>query len=99
MNVERVRQELLGQHKGLITKIVDLLQDCGSDLRTLAKLWQLESKMASVGAAGSYDARIERIAKARENLEARIRGDVELLYGFSKVGVCFFLVHITTYFN
>lgn len=85
VNVERVRQELLGQHKDLITKIVDLLDDSASDLRSLAKLWQLESKMASVGAAGSYNARMERIAKARENLEARIKGDVELLYGFSKV--------------
>ncbi|GMH44091.1 hypothetical protein BSKO_12025 [Bryopsis sp. KO-2023] len=85
VNAERVRQELLGQHKDLVRKIVDLLKDSAEDVRTLAKLWQLESKMASVGTAGRYDARIERIELGRENLEARIRGKVELLDGFSRV--------------
>lgn len=85
VNAERVRQELLAQHKELIAKIVALLRDSGNDVRTLAKLWQLESKMASVSTTGSYDARIERIKKAKDNLSSRIRGNVELLYGFSKV--------------
>jgi hypothetical protein len=52
------------------------------DVRTLAKLWQLQVKMQSVGGSrAAYEARIERITTARTALEQRLAKRLELLDG------------------
>jgi hypothetical protein len=44
-------------------------------VRTLARLWQLQSKMESVvGVTVGYQARIERVTAARRNIEERWAG-------------------------
>eukprot|EP00210_Caulerpa_lentillifera_P005056 g4829.t1 len=82
---EMLRQELLRQHQDLISRLEVLFRDASMDVRTLAKLWQLESKMTSIDSSGKYDARIERIDYARRNLENRLIGRLELMYGFRRV--------------
>ena len=48
-------------------------REANEDIRVLARLWQLQTKMESVGqtASGGYEARINRVASARENIERR----------------------------
>jgi len=69
---ESVRQELLGRHQSLKNKIEELRRESADDIRALAKLWQLESKMTSVGFAGKYEARIRRIGKAKSTLQMKL---------------------------
>lgn len=68
---ELLRQDLLRQHQGLVSRLDELFRESSIDVRTLAKLWQLESKMTSVDSSGKYNARIERIDQARQNLEVK----------------------------
>jgi hypothetical protein len=57
-------------------------QEAVEDVRTLAKLWQLQVKMQSVGGSrAAYEARIERITTARTALEQRLAKRLELLDG------------------
>ena len=55
------------------------------DVRTLARLWQLQNKMEAVGAAGAYDVRAERVAAARATVEGRLCKRLELLDGFARI--------------
>ena len=45
----------------------------------LCRLWQLQNKMAAVGGEGAYDARLDRVAAARSNLEQRLQVGVFFL--------------------
>ena len=56
-------------------------------MRTLARLWQLQVKMQSVGGGNTsaYEARIERVAAARASLEQRLAKRLELLDGYVSV--------------
>lgn len=72
VSLEYTRQQLLGQYAQLARKSDDVSQEANEDVRVLAKLWQLQSKMESVaGSAAAYEARIGRIARARQNIEER----------------------------
>ena len=53
------------------------------DARMLARLWQLQSKMAAVGGGAGYDARLERVALARANLEHRLQKRIELVDAYA----------------
>lgn len=68
-----MRQQLLGQYAMLADKAEAVGREANEDVRVLARLWQLQTKMESVGqtAAGGYGARIGRVASARENIEGR----------------------------
>ena len=73
MSLEYMRQQLLGQYAMLADKAEAVSREANEDVRVLARLWQLQTKMESVGqtAAGGYGARIGRVASARENIEGR----------------------------
>lgn len=96
---ESLRQALLGRHQILISKLEKLYLEASDDVRSLAKLWQLESKMTSVDPTGKYEARLQRIEKARQSLEVitlscyrsklrmqqRLMGRLELMHGYRRV--------------
>lgn len=73
VSLEYVRQQLLGQYAMLADKAEGMLREANEDVRVLARLWQLQTKMESVGqtASGGYAARINRVASARQNIEGR----------------------------
>ncbi|GBF93654.1 hypothetical protein Rsub_06757 [Raphidocelis subcapitata] len=49
VKLEGMRQALLAQHAGLSKKVGAALQEASEDARALARLWQLQVKMESVG--------------------------------------------------
>lgn len=55
------------------------------DVRTLARLYQLQNKMEAVGAVGAYDARLERVLVARSAVEERLVKRLDLIDGFARV--------------
>jgi hypothetical protein len=76
------------------------LQEATDDVQKLARLWQLQDKMQAVGATAAtsgggasayssgssgYEARLERVAAAREGLEDRLAKRLELLDGYTRV--------------
>ncbi len=74
VSLEYVRQQLLGQYALLADKCEMVTKEANEDVRVLSRLWQLQTKMESVGrTASAYEARIERISQARENIEKRCR--------------------------
>lgn len=42
------------QHNAIVERMDALVAEASDDVRVLARLWQLQNKMQSVGAAGSY---------------------------------------------
>ncbi|BDA44546.1 hypothetical protein COCOBI_06-0220 [Coccomyxa sp. Obi] len=85
LQLETVRQKLLAQHNAIVVRMDALVAEASDDVRVLARLWQLQNKMQSVGTAGSYGARIERVATAVEGLEGRLHKKLELLDGYARV--------------
>jgi len=86
VSLEYMRQRLLGQYSSLAGKLESVTQEANEDIRVLARLWQLENKMASVSQASTaYSARMERVAAARTNIEERLSKKLELLDGYGKV--------------
>lgn len=63
-----------------------MLQEASDDVRTLARLWQLQQKMQAVdGTAASYQARMGRVATAVAGIEQRLSKRLELLDGYARV--------------
>jgi hypothetical protein len=56
-------------------------------VRTLARLWQLQSKMQTVGGeqGTAYEARIERVCAVAGGIEERLAKRLELLDGYARV--------------
>ena len=44
------------QHNAIVERMDALVAEASDDVRVLARLWQLQNKMQSVGTAGSYGA-------------------------------------------
>lgn len=63
------------------------LQEASEDVRTLARLWQLQAKMHTVdgGEGSTYEARIERVAAVAAGIEQRLAKRLELLDGYARV--------------
>ncbi len=76
VSLEYVRQQLLGQYAKLSDKSDTVMAESAEDIRMLARLWQLQNKMQTVGGTGgnpaSYVARMERVASARSSIEKRL---------------------------
>ncbi|KAG1656631.1 hypothetical protein FOA52_008636 [Chlamydomonas sp. UWO 241] len=88
VSVEYSRQQLLGQYAVIAKKADEVAGESNEDIRVLARLWQLQSKMESVGGAGvgsAYESRIGRVATARSNIESRLGKKLELLDGYARV--------------
>lgn len=82
VSVEYSRQQLLGQYALLSGKADQVVAETNEDIRVLARLFQLQSKMESVGStAQAYEARIGRVTAARKNIEMRLSKKLELLDG------------------
>lgn len=58
-----------------------------SQVRTLARLWQLENKMKAVNEDALYTARIERVRAARKGIDANLEARLELIDKYAKVGL------------
>jgi hypothetical protein len=63
------------------------LQEAADDVRTLARLNQLQLKMQSVdsGSGSAYEARMSRVAAAAAGIEERLAKRLELLDGYARV--------------
>lgn len=88
VSVEYSRQQLLGQYAVIAGKADEVAADANEDIRVLARLWQLQSKMESVAGAGgssAYGTRIGRVQDARDNIESRLGKKLELLDGYARV--------------
>ncbi len=86
LEIQATRQKLLGQHTSLEKRCSDLVKECEEDVRVLARLWQLQAKMGAVaGAAGTYDARMERVSEARIAIELRLAKRIEMVDAYAKV--------------
>uniref|UniRef100_A0A7R9VZJ9 Ubiquitin-like domain-containing protein n=1 Tax=Chlamydomonas euryale TaxID=1486919 RepID=A0A7R9VZJ9_9CHLO len=85
VRVEYSRQQLLGQYAVVAAKADEVAADANEDIRVLARLWQLQNKMESVGLVSAYGTRIERVESARANIEERLCKKLELLEGYARV--------------
>jgi hypothetical protein len=86
LEVQATRQKLLGQHTELEARINELVDGSVEDVLMLARLWQLQAKMAAVGGGpGAYEARLERVAEARLGLEQRLQKRIELVDAYARV--------------
>eukprot|EP00882_Tetradesmus_deserticola_P018748 GHRQ01020134.1.p1 GENE.GHRQ01020134.1~~GHRQ01020134.1.p1 ORF type:complete len:191 (+),score=85.08 GHRQ01020134.1:70-573(+) len=64
------------------------LQEASEDVRTLARLCQLQVKMQAVDTAGTgstYEARISRVVAVASSIEERLAKRLELLDGYARV--------------
>lgn len=86
VEIQATRQKLLGQHTGLEKRINELVDESVEDVRTLARLWQLQNKMGAVSAGETaYSARLERVAAAKSAIELRVSKRLELLDSYARV--------------
>lgn len=84
--VQVMRQKLLGQHVVLERRVAQLVQETEEDVRTLARLWQLQNKMgAASGGDATYAARLERVAAARAATEMRLGKRLEAVDAYARV--------------
>jgi hypothetical protein len=70
-----------------VVPAVSCLQEASEDVRTLARLWQLQAKMNTVdsGRGSAYEARIERVSAVAAGIEERLAKRLELLDGYARV--------------
>jgi len=80
-----MRQTLLAQHASLMQKLRRLNSTLSEDVMALARLWQLQAKMAAVGGAGAYDARLDRVIRARGALEDAACKALALVDSYSRI--------------
>ncbi|PSC68405.1 SET domain-containing [Micractinium conductrix] len=85
LEVPAARQKLLAQHTDLELRINELVEGSVEDVLMLARLWQLQSKMAAVGGEGTYEARLDRVTTARAGLEERLQKRIELVDAYARV--------------
>jgi hypothetical protein len=85
LEIQATRQRLLGQHAALEGRVAALVGECEEGVRSLARLWQLQSKMGAVAAGGAYDARLERVAAACGAVEEGLVKRVEMVDAYARV--------------
>lgn len=56
-----------------------------SDIRTLARLWQLLNKMGSIDNSNAYVSRIERVVNAKDATEERLEARISMMNEYTKV--------------
>ncbi|KAI3436374.1 hypothetical protein D9Q98_002427 [Chlorella vulgaris] len=85
LEVQATRQKLLAQHTELEARINELVDGSVDDVLVLARLWQLQNKMAAVGGEGTYEARLGRVVEARAGIEQRLQKRIELVDSYARV--------------
>jgi hypothetical protein len=81
---EEIQQQLLRQHSNLMSKARALMASIEEDVRSLARLWQLQAKMQSVGS--TYNERLTQVALARSRVQEQLCKRLELLEGYCRIG-------------
>lgn len=58
-----------------------MVEEASTDVRLLARLWQLTKKMQALGGTGEdmYSARLERVDGARAKLGEKLEQELELI--------------------
>ncbi|KAJ7515164.1 hypothetical protein O6H91_22G002600 [Diphasiastrum complanatum] len=79
-----LRQELLVQYESLQQRVQDLAQVASSEVRMMARMFQLQNKMEAVGEP-TYGARIVRVVKAREGIYQQLLTRLKLIDKYAKV--------------
>eukprot|EP01023_Acetabularia_acetabulum_P015385 TRINITY_DN1744_c3_g1_i1.p1 TRINITY_DN1744_c3_g1~~TRINITY_DN1744_c3_g1_i1.p1 ORF type:complete len:569 (-),score=80.38 TRINITY_DN1744_c3_g1_i1:147-1814(-) len=82
---EQQRQLLLGQHENMAKKLTSIIKEAEDNIRKLAKLSQLRSKMQSVGQQDAYGSRLIQVAEAISTLQHQLKRNIQLVEGYSKV--------------
>lgn len=85
LGIQETRQRLLQEHVRLTANIQQLLYETSSDIRTLARLWQLLNKMGSIDNSNAYVSRIERVVSAKDATEERLEARISMMNEYTKV--------------
>lgn len=85
LSVQQMKQKFLKDHVSLSQKITVLTEELSSDIRVLARLWQLMNKMGSVDAEGTYNSRMERVTRAKDIVEERLGRRLSMVDDYVKV--------------
>lgn len=85
LGIQETRQRLLQEHVRLTANVKQLLQETSSDVRTLARLWQLLNKMGSIDNKNAYVSRIERVVNAKDATEERLSARISMMNEYTKV--------------
>lgn len=85
LGIQETRQRLLQEHVRLMRNISQLIDETSSDIRTLARLWQLLNKMNSLDDISLYVSRIERVVEAKNATEERLEARISMLNEYTKV--------------
>lgn len=85
LGIQETRQRLLQEHVRLTANVKQLLQETSSDIRTLARLWQLLNKMGSIDNTNAYVSRIERVVNAKDATEERLGARISMMNEYTKV--------------
>eukprot|EP00899_Mesostigma_viride_P023798 jgi/Mesvir1/4602/Mv15827-RA.2 len=80
-----IRQALLEKHDQLEARLKDLTDAIAEEIRMVARLFQLQTKMEAVGQQGVYSARIERVKAARAGLEQRMVAKLDLVDKYATI--------------
>ena len=83
--IQETRQRLLQEHVRLTANVKQLLQETSSDIRTLARLWQLLNKMGSIDNTNAYVSRMERVVNAKDATEERLGARISMMNEYTKV--------------
>ncbi len=85
LGIQETRQRLLQEHVRLTANVKQLLQETSSDIRTLARLWQLLNKMGSIDNTNAYVSRMERVVNAKDATEERLGARISMMNEYTKV--------------
>ena len=85
LGIQETRQRLLQEHVRLTANVKQLLQETSSDIRILARIWQLLNKMGSIDNSNAYESRIERVVKAKDATEERLEARISMMNEYTKV--------------
>lgn len=84
VDIVALKQQLLSQYDLLQTRIKDLRQAAEKEVWMLARMHQLENKIAAIGEP-SYRARRGRVKRVRESLENSLLARIELINSYAKI--------------
>lgn len=85
LGIQETRQRLLQEHVRLMANIKQLIDETSSDIRTLARLWQLLNKMGSIDNMNGYVSRIGRVVEAKDAIEERLEARISMMNEYTKV--------------
>jgi hypothetical protein len=85
LGIQETRQKLLQEHVRLTGNIQRLMEETSSDIRMLARLWQLLNKIGSIDHQTAYVSRVERVVEAKDAVEERLGARISMMNEYAKV--------------